>query len=192
MSLLQISPDGLGLPDRNYYYREPDHAVIIYFDLFEGVAVFRQSVIDIQSTHGGRLLLYALMYTRFCLYIRREGLGHLSSYIALSICVLVVSQLYILLYITLYSPCDSCVLFAALHSLSLPLYIYMYISIYIYLQTYIHVHIYILPFSVSSCCSVCFLRFYFVNSFHQRKLNESPENGGAHTLFAQQRSRMCI
>lgn len=32
-NVLQISPDGLGLPDRNYYYREPDHAVIIYFDL---------------------------------------------------------------------------------------------------------------------------------------------------------------
>lgn len=31
-NVLQISPDGLGLPDRNYYYREPDHAVIISFD----------------------------------------------------------------------------------------------------------------------------------------------------------------
>ncbi|XP_046444687.1 endothelin-converting enzyme 2-like isoform X1 [Daphnia pulex] len=25
-SIVRISPDGLGLPDRNYYYREPDHA----------------------------------------------------------------------------------------------------------------------------------------------------------------------
>ena len=33
-SYLQISPDGLGLPDRNYYYREPDHAVIIHFTTF--------------------------------------------------------------------------------------------------------------------------------------------------------------
>ena len=30
MNWKQISPDGLGLPDRSYYYREPNHAVIIF------------------------------------------------------------------------------------------------------------------------------------------------------------------
>lgn len=33
-SIVRISPDGLGLPDRNYYYREPDHATINTYKVF--------------------------------------------------------------------------------------------------------------------------------------------------------------
>lgn len=43
-NVLQISPDGLGLPDRNYYYREPDHAVIIYFDSEATISLYTHAL----------------------------------------------------------------------------------------------------------------------------------------------------
>ncbi|EFX68571.1 hypothetical protein DAPPUDRAFT_228911 [Daphnia pulex] len=46
----KISPDGLGLPDRNYYYREPDHATINTYKVFLKDAVQLLGATSLEAT----------------------------------------------------------------------------------------------------------------------------------------------